>query len=119
VTVDTMARIDRERPVMIDRKYLQRIVHVTANVAPTATWARPARRFRAWSMSRRCPRASPPRWAARPWNSKRPSASGVCRPHGAGLVYMVLASQFKSLIDPLVIMFSVPLGVSGVSSCCT
>ena len=28
------------------------------------------------------------------------------------LVYMVLASQFKSLIDPLVIMFSVPLGVS-------
>src|SRR5205814_3095195 len=30
------------------------------------------------------------------------------------LVYMVLASQFRSLIDPLVIMFSVPLGVSGV-----
>jgi multidrug efflux pump subunit AcrB len=27
---------------------------------------------------------------------------------------MVLASQFKSLIDPLVIMFSVPLGISGV-----
>jgi len=30
------------------------------------------------------------------------------------LVYMVLASQFKSLVDPLVIMFSVPLGVAGV-----
>jgi multidrug efflux pump subunit AcrB len=30
------------------------------------------------------------------------------------LVYMVLASQFNSLLDPLVIMFSVPLGVSGV-----
>jgi multidrug efflux pump subunit AcrB len=30
------------------------------------------------------------------------------------LVYMVLASQFKSLLDPLVIMFSVPLGISGV-----
>jgi multidrug efflux pump subunit AcrB len=30
------------------------------------------------------------------------------------LVYMILASQFKSLLDPLVIMFSVPLGVSGV-----
>ena len=29
------------------------------------------------------------------------------------LVYMVLASQFKSLIDPLVIMFSVPLGRDG------
>jgi multidrug efflux pump subunit AcrB len=30
------------------------------------------------------------------------------------LVYMVLASQFRSLVDPLVIMFSVPLGISGV-----
>ena len=30
------------------------------------------------------------------------------------LVYMVLASQFKSLIDPFIIMFSVPLGMIGV-----
>jgi multidrug efflux pump subunit AcrB len=30
------------------------------------------------------------------------------------LVYMILASQFRSLLDPLVIMMSVPLGVSGV-----
>ncbi len=30
------------------------------------------------------------------------------------LVYMILASQFKSLVDPLVIMFSVPLGIGGV-----
>jgi multidrug efflux pump subunit AcrB len=29
-------------------------------------------------------------------------------------VYMVLASQFKSLIDPFIIMFSVPLGLIGV-----
>jgi multidrug efflux pump subunit AcrB len=30
------------------------------------------------------------------------------------LVYMVLASQFRSLVDPLVIMFSVPMGITGV-----
>jgi hydrophobe/amphiphile efflux-1 (HAE1) family protein len=30
------------------------------------------------------------------------------------LVYMVMASQFKSLLDPFVIMFSVPLGMIGV-----
>jgi multidrug efflux pump subunit AcrB len=30
------------------------------------------------------------------------------------LVYMILASQFRSLLDPFVIMFSVPLGISGV-----
>ena len=30
------------------------------------------------------------------------------------LVDMVMASQFKSLEDPLIIMFSVPLGAIGV-----
>src|SRR4029434_741152 len=30
------------------------------------------------------------------------------------LVYMVLASQFRSLKDPLTIMFSVPMGLIGV-----
>ncbi len=30
------------------------------------------------------------------------------------LVYMVMASQFQSLIDPFIIMFTVPLGMVGV-----
>jgi multidrug efflux pump subunit AcrB len=30
------------------------------------------------------------------------------------LVYMIMASQFQSLLDPFVIMFSVPLGIIGV-----
>ena len=30
------------------------------------------------------------------------------------LVYMVMASQFQSLVDPFIIMFSVPLGMVGV-----
>ncbi len=30
------------------------------------------------------------------------------------LVYMVMASQFQSLVDPFIIMFSVPLGIVGV-----
>ena len=30
------------------------------------------------------------------------------------LVYMVMAAQFKSLIDPFIIMFSVPVGFAGV-----
>jgi multidrug efflux pump subunit AcrB len=30
------------------------------------------------------------------------------------LVYMIMASQFKSLVDPFIIMFTVPLGLIGV-----
>src|SRR5207249_6973446 len=30
------------------------------------------------------------------------------------LVYMVMAAQFKSLLDPFIIMFSIPLGLAGV-----
>jgi len=30
------------------------------------------------------------------------------------LVYMIMASQFQSLVDPFVIMFTVPLGIIGV-----
>jgi len=32
---------------------------------------------------------------------------------GAALVYMVMASQFESLVDPFVVMFSVPFGFTG------
>jgi HAE1 family hydrophobic/amphiphilic exporter-1 len=34
------------------------------------------------------------------------------------LVFMVLASQFQSLRAPLVVLFSVPLGISGVLAPC-
>src|SRR2546422_7579913 len=30
------------------------------------------------------------------------------------LVYMVMAAQFKSLVDPFIIMFSIPMGFPGV-----
>jgi len=33
---------------------------------------------------------------------------------GVILVYMIMAAQFESLLDPLIIMFSVPFGVVGV-----
>ena len=68
-----------------------------------------------WSTRRRRPKASPRPWAVRPLEQKKAFQGLIFAAIMALLlVYMVLASQFKSLIDPLVIMFSVPLGVSGV-----
>jgi multidrug efflux pump subunit AcrB len=116
VPLDTIARVERgSGPVVINRKYLQRIIDVTANVAPGKDLGGASRRCRrCWTSCRR-PRGSAFTSAARPRRSRRRSAT--CRSRRSWrscLVYMVLASQFKSLIDPLVIMFSVPLGVDGV-----
>jgi multidrug efflux pump subunit AcrB len=115
-TVDTMARIERNSgPVMIDRKYLQRIVHVTANVAPTADLGGASE-----AVQRVVDNTPPPEGFTATLGGQTLEQQKAFRGlifaaiMALALVYMVLASQFKSLIDPLVIMFSVPLGVSGV-----
>ena len=117
VPLDTIAqrRARSAGRCVINRKYLQRIIDVTANVAPgkdlggaSAGGAAGARRDAAARRVHACAWAARPRRRqqafARPGRSRRVLA--------IVLVYMVLASQFKSLIDPLVIMFSVPLGVT-------
>ena len=116
VTVDTLARIERRSgPVMIDRKYLQRIVHVTANVAPTADLGAASE-----AVQRVVDATPPPEGFSATLGGQTLEQQKAFRGlifaaiMALALVYMVLASQFKSLIDPLVIMFSVPLGVSGV-----
>jgi multidrug efflux pump subunit AcrB len=116
VTVDTLARIERSSgPVMIDRKYLQRIVHVTANVAPTADLGAASE-----AVQRVVDNTPPPEGFTATLGGQTLEQKKAFRGlifaalMALALVYMVLASQFKSLIDPLVIMFSVPLGVSGV-----
>jgi hydrophobe/amphiphile efflux-1 (HAE1) family protein len=116
VSVDTVAEVKRAGgPVLISRKYLQRIIDVTANVAPgkdlgSATAA----------VQRAVDELPPPEGftvALGGQSAAQAEAfSGLlfAAIMALVLVYMVLASQFRSLLDPLVIMFSVPLGISGV-----
>jgi hydrophobe/amphiphile efflux-1 (HAE1) family protein len=116
VTVDTLARIDRRTgPVMIDRKYLQRIVHVTANVAPTADLGAASAAVQRLVNDTPLPEGFSATLGGQTLEQQKAFQGLIFAAIMAlALVYMVLASQFKSLIDPLVIMFSVPLGVSGV-----
>jgi multidrug efflux pump subunit AcrB len=117
VSVDTLARIERgSGPVLIERKYLQRILHVTANVAPDSDLGTASA-----AVQRAVDETPPPEGFSAPrlggqTLEQRKAFQGLvfAAVMALLLVYMVLASQFKSLIDPLVIMFSVPLGISGV-----
>jgi len=115
VLLGSVARIEKANsPVQIDRKYQQRLVEVTANVTG--------------------------RDLGSVANDIRTKLSGISIPPGFEikltgnveqqgktfsdlllafalailLVYVVMASQFQSLLDPFVIMFTVPLGFIGV-----
>jgi len=116
VNVDSLASIERRSgPVMIDRKYLQRIVHVTANIAPDSDLGTASEAVQNIVDQMQPPDGFSAALGGQTAEQKK-AFLGVLF---AGLmalllVYMVLASQFKSIIDPLVIICSVPLGVSGV-----
>ncbi len=102
-------------PVLIDRKYLQRIVHLTANVAPGMDLGSAS-----LAAQRAIDELPPPEGFTAQLGgqtaAQKEAFSGLMLAAlmAIALVYMILASQFRSLLDPLVIMFSVPLGISGV-----
>src|SRR5512137_922845 len=102
-------------PVQINRKYLQRIVDITANTTPGVDLGTASA-----AVERVVAEIPPPegfiiQLSGQTQAQREAFASLLFAAVMAlALVYMILASQFRSLVDPLVIMFSVPLGVSGV-----
>jgi multidrug efflux pump subunit AcrB len=116
VALDTVAQIKRSTgPVTITRKYLQRIIDVTANVAPGKDLGKASAAAQAALDQLQPPEGFTARLGGQTQAQKEAFADlGFAALLALLLVYMVLASQFKSLIDPLVIMFSVPLGITGV-----
>ncbi|GEJ55815.1 efflux RND transporter permease subunit [Anaeromyxobacter diazotrophicus] len=116
VALANLAKVKRSSgPVTIDRKYLQRIVDVTANLPPGVDLGSASA-----AVERAIHDVPPPDgFTARLGGqtaAQREAFSGLIFAAllAVALVYMILASQFRSLVDPLVIMFSVPMGITGV-----
>jgi multidrug efflux pump subunit AcrB len=114
--LSNVAHIERNAgPVQITRKYLQRIVDVTANIAPDKDLGAASDAAQKALDDLPAPDGFSVQLGGQTLEQKKAFAGlGFAALMALALVYMVLASQFKSLIDPLVIMFSVPLGVTGV-----
>lgn len=116
VSLSSVAQVKRNSgPVTVSHKYLQRVIDVTANVAPGADLGAAAFAVRA-VLDKETP---PEGFSVRLGGQAVAQADaftglGFAALLAMVLVYMVLASQFKSLVDPFVIMFSVPLGIAGV-----
>src|SRR5439155_6372552 len=116
VPLASIAKVTRSSgPVLINRKYLQRIIDVTANVAPGKDLGSASAAVERVLRDVRAPEGFTASLSGQAQAQKDAfSGLSLAALMAIALVYMVLASQFKSLLDPLVIMFSVPLGVTGV-----
>jgi hydrophobe/amphiphile efflux-1 (HAE1) family protein len=115
ISLDNIASISRgSGPIQIERKYQQRIIHVTAN-----TFGRDLGSVAGEIQEKIDQLQLPPNFKINITGAVESQRESFISLLGAlilavVLVYMVLASQFKSLIDPFIIMFSVPLGLIGV-----
>lgn len=101
-------------PVQIDRKFQQRLVDVTSNVS-----GRDLGSVADDIKAKLAEIEKPPGFDIQMSGNaeqQNKTFSSLFLAFGLAiiLVYMVMASQFQSLIDPLIIMFSVPLGMVGV-----
>ncbi len=101
-------------PVKIDRKYFQRVIHVTANPT-TRTLGEIADDLESAFAELQLPAGFSIKLAGQ-IQQQRETFHGMqfAILLALLLVYMVMATQFKSLIDPFIIMFSVPMGFPGV-----
>ncbi len=101
-------------PVEIDRKYQQRLVEVTGNVS-----GRDLGSVAADIQTQLDTLTVPPGFQVRQTGSVAEQQQTfkvlfLALLLAILLVYVVMASQFQSLLDPFIIMFTVPLGLVGV-----
>ncbi len=101
-------------PVKINRKYFQRVVNVTANPV-----GRDLGSIGDELDARFADLRLPPGFSIRVAGQiaqQRETFTGLIFATILAmlLVYMVMAAQFKSLVDPFIIMFSIPMGLPGV-----
>lgn len=101
-------------PVEIDRKYQQRIIDVTGNVAGRDLGSVSA------DIQKKLNAIVIPTGFQVVQSGNIEQQNSTFKSLGLALllaiimVYMVMASQFQSLVDPFIIMFTIPLGVAGV-----
>ncbi|MBI5475982.1 MAG: efflux RND transporter permease subunit [Ignavibacteriales bacterium] len=115
VLLGNLATIEKANvSVQIDRKYQQRIVDVTANVSGRDLGS-VASDIRAQVDKLSIPTGFEVKLGGNVEQQQK-TFRDLLLAFGLAilLVYVVMASQFQSLLDPFIIMFTVPLGIIGV-----
>ena len=101
-------------PIQIDRKYQERIVEITGNVTGRDLGSVSADIQEKLSNVQIPSGFTVKQSGNIEQQNKTFGDLGLALILAVVLVYMVMASQFQSLVDPFIIMFTVPLGMIGV-----
>jgi multidrug efflux pump subunit AcrB len=115
VRLSTIASIEPGAgPLEIDRRYLQRVIDITGNPVGRDLGSIAASLERDFAAMK-LPAGFTVQLGGQIAKQRETFRSlAYAALLALMLVYMVLASQFHSLVDPFIIMFSVPLGLVGV-----
>jgi multidrug efflux pump subunit AcrB len=116
VLLKSVAEVKRSTgPLLLERRDIQRIAEVTANVAGGASVSDVADQIRARLDELEVPAGFSVNLVGQAQGQEETNRSLI----GALIlalcvVYMVMAMQFRSLLHPFIVMFTVPLGLIGV-----
>jgi len=115
VLLGNIATIEKAKaPVQIDRKYQQRLVEVTANVSGRDLGS-VSKDIQNKIDQLNIPLGFEVKQTGNVEQQQKTNQE-LLLAFGLALllVYVVMASQFQSFIDPFIIMFTIPLGIAGV-----
>jgi multidrug efflux pump subunit AcrB len=115
ILISNLAEIELSKaPIQIDRRYQQRIVSVTANTQGRDLGS-VAQDIKAEIANLKIPVGFDVKITGN-FEQQQKAFGGLSLAFLLAiiLVYMIMASKFQSLVDPFIIMFTVPLGIVGV-----
>ncbi|HUB09749.1 MAG TPA: efflux RND transporter permease subunit [Myxococcales bacterium] len=114
--MENMASIRRgEGPIQIERKYLERVVYVSGNPVGRDLGDVASELQKKFAAQVKLPKGFELHFGGqvRQQNQAFGGLGGALL-MALMFIYMLMASQFKSLLYPLIIMLAVPLGLTGV-----
>ncbi len=116
ILLKSFANITRSTgPLLLERRDIQRIAEVTANVAPGASVSGVAEAIRDRLAEIEVPPGFSVNLVGQAEGQAETNRSLISALALAlGIVYMIMAAQFRSLLHPFIVMFTVPLGLIGV-----
>jgi CzcA family heavy metal efflux pump len=116
VLLKSIADITRSTgPLELSRRDIQRVAEITANIEPGASVSGVADAIRARLDSIEVPPGFEINLIGQAEDQKETNRSlFLALALALAIVYMVMAAQFRSLLHPFIVMFTVPLGLMGV-----